>query len=94
MAPWFSPESTSNNSSPWEKNITKDVTDLSAHTFFILNHLLKFIRALASSVVNSSLSTESQTKLLKDLKPRNFDFAVIILTSIFPYAYPVEGVFL
>lgn len=59
MAPWFNPESTSPNSSPWEK-ITKDVSDLPAHAFYILNHLLKFIRELASSFVNSSLSTESQ----------------------------------
>lgn len=51
------------------KKIIKDVSDLPAHAFYILNHLLKFIRALASSFVNSSLSTESQTKLLKDLKP-------------------------
>lgn len=67
MAPWFSPECTSTNASPWEK-ITKEVSDLPAHAFFILNHLFKFIRAPASSFVNSSLSTEGQTKLIKDLK--------------------------
>lgn len=68
MAPWFSPENTSTNSSPWEK-ITKEVSDLPSHAFFILNHLFKFIRAPPSSFENSSLSTESQTKLLEDLKP-------------------------
>lgn len=70
-APWSSPESTSTNSCPWEK-MTKELGDLPAHTFFILNHLFKFIRAPASSFVNSSLSTEGQTKLIKDLKTWNF----------------------
>lgn len=62
-APWFSPGSTSTNVSPWKK-ITKDMRVLPAHIFFILNDLFKFIRALASSFVHASLSTEGQKKLI------------------------------
>lgn len=62
-APWFSPGSTSTNVSP-RKKITKDMRVLPAHIFFILNHLFKFIRGLASSFVYASLSTEGQKKLI------------------------------
>jgi len=46
------------------KKITGEMSNLPARIFFFLNHLFKFIRALASSFVHSSPSTECQKELI------------------------------